>query len=201
VTIIKVSGMVLAVAGVSVIVGNGAAAPSPHRLAGDLLLISGGVMWTACNIAVRRLGSIYSALTTTYYQTCAGAAGFLLLAPIEHSRWHLPPAHDVFLLVYLVLFCSILAFIFYNAGLRHLSSATAVNLLNLVPVSGLAFAVLLAGETVSITQILGGLIVIAGVILGLNEVQPRKAGGQDTEEHLQQDSTRPEMSTGDDCQG
>jgi len=53
-------------------------------------------------------------------------------------------------------FCSIVAFLLYNFALTTLSSRVAVNILNIVPVAGLLWAVVLTGKTFSFVQLFGG---------------------------------------------
>jgi drug/metabolite transporter (DMT)-like permease len=67
------------------------------------------------------------------------------------------------------LFCSILAFLFYARGLRNVDPGSAVSLMNLVPVFGLIFAAVGLREPVSVTQVVGGLVVIAGVLLSVQK--------------------------------
>ena len=68
-------------------------------------------------------------------------------------------------MIYLSLGCSVGAFLLYNFGLKKLSAATSVSLMNLVPVFGIIFPALFLKEIITIEQILGGVIVIVGVIL------------------------------------
>ena len=68
------------------------------------------------------------------------------------------------------------AFLAYNFGLKGLNSSTAVNLLNIVPVAGLVWAVALAGEKLVPLNLFGGVIVIAGVALGLTRTSGEPAG-------------------------
>ncbi|MDS0138680.1 MULTISPECIES: hypothetical protein [unclassified Amycolatopsis] len=107
----------MAVAGVGLVVGSAGA----QSLWGDAFLIAGGLAWAAYNILARRDGSGTSPIVVTYYQTLAGAAGFVLLSLSEVDRWRVPSGPDALRIV-------------------------AVNLLNIVPVAGLGWAVLLAGE-------------------------------------------------------
>ena len=59
------------------------------------------------------------------------------------------------------------AFLLYARGLRGLDASSAVSVMNLVPVFGVLFAVLLLGEPVGLLQVVGGLVVIAGVTLSV----------------------------------
>jgi len=96
----------------------------------------------------------------------AGALGFVALSPVEAGQWRTPTAADLAMLAFLAGLCSIAAFVLYNYGLRDVTSSTAVNILNLVPVFGLVSAVVVTGESVGVTEGLGCLVVIAGVVLG-----------------------------------
>ncbi|MFF3909513.1 DMT family transporter [Streptomyces sp. NPDC001848] len=162
----RLLGMVLAVAGVWLIVRHSASSGGSHRLLGDIVLLVAGVAWAAYNVVARRTSPGHSPLTSTYYQTVAGALGFVLLSPLEIGEWRMPTAADIGMLVFLAGMCSIAAFVLYNYGLRDVTSSTAVNVLNLVPVFGLVSAVVVTGENVGITEGLGCLIVITGVVLG-----------------------------------
>ncbi len=108
-------------------------------------------------------------MNLTYYQTLAGAAGFLLASLLEIRDWQLPDASASALLAYLAVACSVGGFLLYNYGLRRMTSSIAVNILNLVPVFGVLGAVVINGDTVHLAQVFGGVIIIAGVALGLVE--------------------------------
>lgn len=68
-------------------------------------------------------------------------------------------------MIYLSPGCSAGAFLLYNFELRKLSDATSVYSMNLVPVFGIIFSAFFLKETIKLSQILGGIAVIAGVIL------------------------------------
>lgn len=67
------------------------------------------------------------------------------------------------------------AFLLYARGLKKLDAGSAVSLMNLVPVFGLGLAVVGLREQVSVAQVQGGLIVIAGVALNV-QIKPRTSG-------------------------
>ncbi|NUS16799.1 MAG: DMT family transporter [Streptomyces sp.] len=165
-TPVRMLGMALAVAGVWLIVRQSASSGGSHRLLGDVILLVAGVAWAAYNLVARRTSTGHSPLTSTYYQIVAGALGFVVLAPVEAGRWSMPTAADLGMLAFLAGMCSIAAFVLYNYGLREVTSSTAVNILNLVPVFGLVSAVVVTGERVGVTEGLGCLVVVVGVVLG-----------------------------------
>lgn len=165
---VRLLEMVLAIVGVWVVVSAGATSGGGHHLAGDLLLLGGGVAWAAFNVAAREDGGA-PVVVVTYYQTLAGAAGFVVLSLLEAGRWAVPAGPNVLRLLYLAVLCSIVGFLAYNYGLRTLDASTAVNILNVVPVLGLLWAMVLAGESPTFRQVVGGGVVILGVGLGLFE--------------------------------
>ncbi|SEF34214.1 Permease of the drug/metabolite transporter (DMT) superfamily [Amycolatopsis pretoriensis] len=160
---VRLAGMLLALAGVWLVVREQSGG---HRLWGDLLLVAGGFAWAAYNLVVRRDRSGASPIVVTYYQTLAGAGGFVLLSLTETPRWSVPSGGTLVRIGFLAVFCSVAAFLLYNHGLRGLEPSVAVNLLNVVPVAGLGWAVLLAGESLTGSQLFGGAVVLAGVFLG-----------------------------------
>lgn len=160
----KVLGIIIAVIGVAILTQINADGNSKSIL-GNMILIGAGVVWAFYNFITRDLTNKYSAVTLTYYQMLAGFIFFLPLVIIEGKAWQIPTITSTGALIYLSVGCSIAAFLLYNFGLRKLSASISVSLLNLVPVLGLIFSILILHETISAIQILGGIIVIIGVIL------------------------------------
>jgi drug/metabolite transporter (DMT)-like permease len=166
-SVVRFAGMLVAIAGVWLVVRGQTGGGGENHLWGDLILIAGGVVWAVYNLVARRDDSGASPIVITYYQTLAGAGGFVLLALPEAGRWSVPSGGNLLRIGFLAAFCSVAAFLLYNYGLRRLEPSVAVNLLNIVPVAGLGWAVLLAGETLNLLQVLGGAVVIVGVTLGI----------------------------------
>ncbi len=164
---VRFLGVGLAIVGVYLIVGQSPPGSGDNRLLGDLILIASGVIWAFYNFATRKIGQSFPMLTVVFYQTVAGAIAFVPVALIEREQWQLPSAGTSLIVLYLAVFCSVAAFLLYAYGLKELDAGSAVNLLNLVPVFGVAFALLVLQEPVSMAQLFGGLIVVCGVVLGL----------------------------------
>lgn len=173
-------GIAMAMAGVCLVVGYGQTG-EPYRLIGDVLLVVSGIVFALYNFATRGVVSRYPTAVVLYYQTVAGAAGFLPLALIEHNRWRelTHPLATASSVAGLTVLCSIMGLGLYAKGLQRLRPSTAVNLLNLVPLFGLVIAAVTLRESVTALQIVGGLVVIAGVtITSRHEIaQPRSEGG------------------------
>ncbi|MFG2520649.1 DMT family transporter [Streptomyces sp. NPDC048527] len=167
--LLRVAGVLLATVGAFLVVRNGAEVGGDDRWFGDVLLLLGGLVWAGYNVLGKYAGRGQDAVNLTYYQTVAGAAGFLLASLLEVGDWRVPDASASALLAYLAVACSVGGFLLYNYGLRRMTSSVAVNILNLVPVFGVLGAVVINGETIRLAQVFGGVIIIAGVALGLVE--------------------------------
>ncbi len=163
----RFAGVAIAMFGVYLIVGQSPPVAGGNRLLGDLILIGAGVVWAFYSFVTRKVGRDRPMSTVVFYQTAAGAVAFVPLAFAEMGEWRAPSAETALILAYLAVFCSVTAFLLYAHGLKSLDSGTAVTLLNLVPVFGAAFAILVLREPVGVGQLLGGMIVIGGVILSL----------------------------------
>ncbi|MFI5676859.1 DMT family transporter [Streptomyces cellulosae] len=167
--LLRVAGVLLATVGAFLVVRNGAEVGGSARWAGDILLLFGGVAWAGYNVLTKRASSGQNAVSVTYYQTLAGAAGFLLASVLEAGDWRMPGVTASSLLVYLAVACSVGGFLLYNYGLRRMASSVAVNILNLVPVFGVIGAVVINGESIRLAQAAGGAIIIIGVVMGMIE--------------------------------
>ncbi len=166
-SVVRLAGMVIAIGGVWLVVSSGAGDESGSRWWGDALLVLGGLVWAGYNLVAQRDTSGASPVVVTYYQTLAGALGFLAMSLFEADRWAWPSPANLGRVLFLAGLCSVAAFLLYNYGLRGLLPSVAVNLLNIVPVAGLVWAAVLAGESVDGQQVIGGAVVIAGVVTGL----------------------------------
>lgn len=179
---LRVTGVLLATLGAFLVVRNGAQIGGSSRWTGDILLLLGGVAWAGYNVLGKRASAGQNAVSVTYYQTLAGAAGFLLASLLEVGDWRIPDATTSSLLVYLAVACSVGGFLLYNYGLRAMPSSVAVNILNLVPIFGVLGAVVINGESIRPAQAAGGLVIIAGVALSMIERGQGAAATSDTGE-------------------
>lgn len=173
---VKLLGIALAVGGVYWLSLGGGGSSGGQQTLGSILLVATGFAWTFYNFIAGKVVKKYSMITVSFYQTVAGTIAFIPLALTETSQWKAPSAGDWLALVYLGVFCSIVAFVAYNYGIRKVPYSTAVSMLNLVPVFGVVFSVLLLGESVYAGQLIGGAVVIGGVLLSMGQAafKPKK---------------------------
>ena len=174
---IRLSGAALAIVGVNVVLGNAVAASAGEdwgsaRIIGCAILVATGLVWALYNFSTRTVVSRYSMLTVVFWQTLFGALFFLPVAFAEQvftggARWLPEGGVALVSVAHLGVLCSVAAFLLYAHGLRGVDASAAVSVMNLVPVLGVLFAVALLGESLGILQVLGGVVVVAGVMLGV----------------------------------
>jgi drug/metabolite transporter (DMT)-like permease len=103
--------------------------------------------------------------------TLAGfAAGLLFLLPPAAGEALFFDAPDLgpkgwLALAYLGIVASGLTMFLWNYAPRHVPASAATLYVNLIPVVGLGFSVLV-GEVVGAAQLVGGTLAVAGVLLG-----------------------------------
>ncbi|MGY3494358.1 DMT family transporter [Bradyrhizobium sp. USDA 4502] len=154
---------------------------------GDLLIIGGNIAMALYGIINKRWVKDSTPLTTTGITTIVGAAILLVIAAwIEPGAMTLNLSWQAWAaLIFMGVFGSVLAYIFWNRGFRAIGVADTALFFHLVPV----FAVLGSfafGQMVTIEQISAGIVVITGVmissgalkkLLAGNARQPAKATG------------------------
>jgi drug/metabolite transporter (DMT)-like permease len=128
----------------------------------------GGVCsWAAYTLLGRRVLAGLSPLAATTY---AALWGLVLLAiaaapdllDLGRSAFTLPVVLSV---LYLGVMGTSVAFVWYYQALQRLGASRTVVFNNLVPVFGATFGVLLLGEPLLPSMLLGGAIAVAGVML------------------------------------
>lgn len=162
VTRIQAAGIALSIFGVFILTGADDGG-GENVLLGNLLLVATGIVWAFYSFATRKTVNGYPPVTLAFYQTAFGALLFIPVALFERDSWQMPTPDALTAMLYLALFCSVAAFLLYNYGLRRLTAGMSVSLMNLVPVFGSLFSVLVLDESLSTSQLAGGAVVLAGV--------------------------------------
>ncbi|HTX52062.1 MAG TPA: DMT family transporter [Candidatus Baltobacteraceae bacterium] len=165
---IQAVGMILCLIGVVLVI-------RPARLLtgtgygvlfGDLLFIIGGVAWGIYSylsaVAMHRL----SAVTTLAYGMIVGTIFLVPVALIERPWATLRFEHVSawIALAFLVLACTLVAFLWWNMALARVGAGRTAVFTNLVPAFGILLSWLLLGERLTAVQLFGGALSVVGVI-------------------------------------
>lgn len=173
------TGIGLSTLGVALVIGSGLELGDWRAVGGNLLVLASTVAWAAYTIQGRRLGATHAPIVST---TAGFVTGALLLVPLTAVEVAVtgPPAPSGQVLAavaYLGLFASGVAILLWNAGVARTEASAAGAFTNVVPVVGLAFAVLL-GEPVTTLQLGGGALALLGVGLTQHGRTPAGALGR-----------------------
>ncbi len=164
----QLAGIALSLAGVLTIILGG----DVSALAG-VQFNKGDVMFAGALFAF----GLYAALMPRRPKThqlsliaCTTGCGALLLLPF--AVWEYSAglklqfdAVTVATLVYVVIFPSTLAYLFFNRGIALIGPNRAAPFFHLVPVFGSAMAILLLGEQPRLFHLIGYVLVLAGVVI------------------------------------
>lgn len=143
---------------------------------GDLFILGSATCWAVYSILARGVLSQASSIVTSAFTCTAGA---ILLAPLafreNSTAWQSSPGFWAATL-YMAIFSSVIAYLWWNDGVREIGPARSAIFVNLVPVFVMVLSVL-SGHFPGPAQTLGGIFVLAGVYLTAGpQGRPRKSG-------------------------
>ena len=160
-------GLILSICGVILLtIFQSKQVNAPHPVLGNILEV--GAMFSACAnlILIKKLSSNYGAWSLTGMQIIAGTIFFLpgikYIINADPSIWTM---QLIFLLLYLGICVSFLAFGLYNWGISKIKVSRASIFINLIPVTAVMLGWLILGETLNSKQMIAAIIVISGVFL------------------------------------
>ena len=140
-------------------------------LFGDLLLLVAVVAWAVYTAEGRTLVTEFGAIPTIAWTLIAGSAMFmpLGLGSLAPARERAAIAHASaqawWGLVYLIVITSVVAYLLWYWGLKHLPAARVAIFSNLQPLATAVLAHFFLGEHITLKFVGGALVVISGVLL------------------------------------
>ena len=164
----KVVGMLIALAGVAVLASENGISAHSASIEGDAITMAGSLGFAVYGVLGKRVTERYDTLTMTALTHFAGALIVLPLA-IREARalyvtghWEQPWRVWASLL-YMAVFSSALAYVFYFWLLRYLEASQLSAFTYLLPVLATILGILWLGEKGSWTQVLGAVMSLGGV--------------------------------------
>lgn len=159
----------IALTGVIIIIGKPSGKLTLPQLIGNILLLLSSISWVAHEIVAKKLLKKYSAETVTFYTMSIGATIFLPLFLFEF--WQNPTwINQVTIsgytgIIYGIFFASLIAYWSWQKGLSLLPAGQAAFFFYLDPISGAILAMILLGEKLTPSLIIGGILIAAAVFL------------------------------------
>ncbi|OGK79474.1 MAG: hypothetical protein A2X52_10685 [Candidatus Rokubacteria bacterium GWC2_70_16] len=164
-----VLGTLLCVAGVALLVQPGRLAEGVGTMTvlGDLLFFLGGSCWGIYSYVSKVTMERVSNAATLTYGILIGTALLIPVALLERPWPALAAARAQAWggVGYLAVGATVLAFLWWNAGLKRVGAGRTAVFTNLVPLSGVLLSWLILGERLAPLQLVGGLLAVAGVVV------------------------------------
>lgn len=169
----QVLGLVLSFAGVAWITLQGA----PGRLGsimfnpGDLLIVTGALVWAIYSIGVKKAVHTVPPLLIT---ALSMFFGLLLLFPASCLELQTHPAapltwETILAFIYLGVFPSVIAFWLWNRGIAQVGPGKAAMFYNLLPLFVALMSYVFLGEIPKAYHFIGGALILWGVFWGTSQ--------------------------------
>jgi drug/metabolite transporter (DMT)-like permease len=163
----RIMGAVIGFVGVALLVTKGSLSLEMNDNAlGDLMIIICALLWSIYTIYGKRVSEKYHPIVILNYVFILGAIG---LAPFYFLTPHMPiqdvPLTAIAAILFLVVFCSIIAYLIYNIALEKMDTSKIAVYIYFVPLSTIILAALILHETLTMASAAGGLLVLVGMYL------------------------------------
>ena len=161
----QVAGAFVGLAGVLVLISGGSLAQwqSMNLNIGDLIMIGAVALWALYSVLGRRAMRQRPAISATALSTFLALPLLLLAAgwEIYHLGVRMSP-QLLLAILYIGIAPTVIGFLTWNEGVRRLGSSGAMVFYNTLPLYGALLGVLLLGESVGWSHLLGGALIIGG---------------------------------------
>ena len=153
--------LALALAGVATLEGTGSFAGAGL---GDLLVLAGVLSCSTYTIVARGMGDESDPLTVT---ACQFTTATILILPAVGFVWAMhvetAPSHVAARFWFAAIFVGVIgyaaSFVLYNYAIARVRAAPASIIVNLIPVFGLASAVVWLGDSLTAARVLGAILI------------------------------------------
>jgi len=171
-------GILLSLSGVTLIItsGNLSSLLELSFNRGDLLVLAAALFWALYSIFLRSYPKDLHPFSYQCAIVIVGLIGILPFYLLELSSGKSFSINTASLstIVYVAIFPSVLAFIFWNRAIREIGANRAGSFIHLMPVFSTILAVFFLGETIEFFHVQGILLVFSGIVLATYRI-PKKA--------------------------
>jgi drug/metabolite transporter (DMT)-like permease len=162
-------GVAVSLSGVVLILARGELATLAHLQfnKGDLLVFMAAMIWAFYSVNLKKYPR---GLHPLAYQTAIAMVGLTVLLPlylleIGSGQTMTVTPGSVVTVIYVAVFASVLAFIFWNRAVTELGANIAGPFIHLMPVFSTILAVFFLGETLTKNHILAILLIFGGIFM------------------------------------
>jgi drug/metabolite transporter (DMT)-like permease len=158
-------GIIISLIGVLFVITGGSIFKLHAVSTGDLLVLCGNICWALYGVLVRKYLKGNSPLCTSALTMLIGAICFIPFANFAHRPATGTVVTEAWLAIwFMAIFGSVLAYLWWNRGIAQIGANRTSIFFNLVPVSTMVITFLYGGNVLNV-QLVGALVVLAGVIL------------------------------------
>ncbi|NLB51808.1 MAG: DMT family transporter [Syntrophomonadaceae bacterium] len=163
----QILGAVISIFGVAVIVSGGSLSALTKFNIGDIIIFLNTFVWALFSVLGKKAMKVMSPLETIAFTTCMGLPLLWLVCGVE---LHYSPVESlslstVLLVIFLGVFASVLAFVWWYQGIRDFGASGAAAFYNLIPLYSLILSAVFLGEDIHMYHILGCLLILGGVFI------------------------------------
>jgi drug/metabolite transporter (DMT)-like permease len=168
---VQVGGLLLALLGVGVVVTTGSLEVL-RRLSfnpGDLLMLGAPLAWALYTIFGKKVLAWFAPLPATAYAALFGTLLLLPATAIEGSLRTGATRLSVYgwmSVLQLALLGTVVGFVWWYEAVERLGASRAAVFVNLVPLFGVLLSALILSESLVVSQLAGGILVVLGVGIG-----------------------------------
>ena len=157
--------IIVSLVGVYLVISENGKVSFEGGLKGNLLVLAAMASWIIYTIITKQLGKSYSSLQMTSIQTLLSIPLFIPFIIGDISMWKVPSLVALLNIIFLGVFCSALAYVFFLYGIQSLGPSIASAYLNLIPVVTIILSISFLGESLSLFQIIGSVLIILSLSL------------------------------------
>jgi drug/metabolite transporter (DMT)-like permease len=160
-------GVVLGLIGVTIIIATGAIEIGTEYLLGDFIIILAVIVWAGYTIFGKPLVIKYGAFRVTAYALASGSVMYFPIGLYQAVRFDYSKASfGAWMSVFYMAFgVSIVAYVLWYWVLKYMEVTRVAVFQNIQPVIATLVAYLFLGESIGWSFVIGGVIVLAGVVI------------------------------------
>lgn len=144
---------------------NGAIDFSGETFLGNLLILGAMASWIAYTFISKGLSERYSSLKLTTVQTLLSIPLFIPFTVSEIPDWRVPTPIAFLHLLFLGVFCSALAYMFFLHSIQTLGPVLPSAALNLIPVITIITGRIVLSEKLTLVQAAGAVLIVGSLTL------------------------------------
>jgi drug/metabolite transporter (DMT)-like permease len=162
----EIMALVLTYAGILVVFSRGSFASQPQVWMGAVLIFGSALTYAVYLVGSGRLIPKFGSVRFNSYAMIVSSAAVILhyLVAYPESLWHFP-APVYYYGVALAIFSTVIPTFLVTAGIKLIGAGRAAIIASVGPVSTIVLGYFFLNETISITESIGTMLVLAGVLL------------------------------------